>query len=102
MLSDPSSTFRRAMDPKPAAVRVPNDARLHLAMHEIIATHLWDDDPPEAWGAAARLGHRRRAAAEVNCAPLRRERIEMLRLVRSQHGRRGGPVRPAATQGFPA
>ncbi len=29
--------------------------RLHLAMHEIVANQLWDDDPPEAWEAAQRL-----------------------------------------------
>ncbi len=29
--------------------------RLHLAMHEIVANQLWDDDPPEAWRAAQRL-----------------------------------------------
>lgn len=29
--------------------------RLHIAMHEIIANQLWDDDPPEAWRAAQRL-----------------------------------------------
>jgi hypothetical protein len=29
--------------------------RLHLAIHEVIANQLWDDDPPEAWQAAKRL-----------------------------------------------
>jgi Domain of unknown function (DUF1841) len=29
--------------------------RLHLAMHEVAANQLWDDDPPEAWRAAKRL-----------------------------------------------
>lgn len=29
--------------------------RLHLAMHEIVANQLWDNDPPEAWQAARRL-----------------------------------------------
>ena len=28
---------------------------LHLAMHEIVATQLWDDSPPEVWDTAARL-----------------------------------------------
>ncbi|MGH8823704.1 MAG: DUF1841 family protein, partial [Jiangellaceae bacterium] len=35
---------------------------LHIAMHEIVANQLWDDDPPEAWAAAQRLvaqGHDR-------------------------------------------
>ncbi len=29
--------------------------RLHLAIHEIVANQLWDDDPPQAWRAAKRL-----------------------------------------------
>jgi hypothetical protein len=33
----------------------PMNPRLHLAMHEIVATQLWDDSPPEVWETAARL-----------------------------------------------
>jgi hypothetical protein len=33
----------------------PINPRLHLAMHEIVATQLWDDSPPEVWDTAARL-----------------------------------------------
>jgi len=36
--------------------------RLHLAMHEIVANQLWDNDPPEVWAAARRFldaGHDR-------------------------------------------
>jgi Plasmid pRiA4b ORF-3-like protein/Domain of unknown function (DUF1841) len=29
--------------------------RLHIAIHEVVANQLWDDDPPEAWRAAKRL-----------------------------------------------
>jgi Domain of unknown function (DUF1841) len=29
--------------------------RLHVAMHEIVATQLWDDEPPEVWQAVRRL-----------------------------------------------
>ena len=29
--------------------------RLHLAMHEVVATQLWDDSPPEVWDTAVRL-----------------------------------------------
>lgn len=29
--------------------------RLHLTMHEIVATQLWDDSPPEVWETARRL-----------------------------------------------
>lgn len=35
---------------------------LHIAVHEVIANQLWDDDPPEVWQAARRLlaaGHER-------------------------------------------
>nr|MBA2529893.1 DUF1841 family protein [Euzebyales bacterium] len=28
---------------------------LHLAMHEVVANQLWDDDPPEVWRTAQRL-----------------------------------------------
>jgi hypothetical protein len=33
----------------------PMNPRLHLTMHEIIATQLWDDSPPEVWDTAVRL-----------------------------------------------
>lgn len=33
----------------------PFNPRLHLAMHEIVATQLWDGDPPEVWETAVRL-----------------------------------------------
>ena len=33
----------------------PMNPRLHLTMHEIVATQLWDDSPPEVWDTAARL-----------------------------------------------
>jgi hypothetical protein len=29
--------------------------RLHIAIHEVVASQLWDDDPPETWRAAKRL-----------------------------------------------
>jgi Plasmid pRiA4b ORF-3-like protein/Domain of unknown function (DUF1841) len=29
--------------------------RLHIAIHEVVANQLWEDDPPEAWSAAKRL-----------------------------------------------
>ena len=29
--------------------------RLHLTMHEIVATQLWEGDPPEVWETAVRL-----------------------------------------------
>jgi Domain of unknown function (DUF1841) len=33
----------------------PINPRLHLAMHEVVATQLWDEDPPEVWETARRL-----------------------------------------------
>src|SRR4051794_19696282 len=33
----------------------PVNPRLHLLMHEVVATQLWDDEPPEAWETAKRL-----------------------------------------------
>ena len=33
----------------------PMKPRLHLAMHEVVATQLWDDSPPEVWDTAVRL-----------------------------------------------
>jgi len=29
--------------------------RLHITMHEIVATQLWENDPPEVWATAKRL-----------------------------------------------
>jgi hypothetical protein len=42
-------------------------------MHEIVATHLWDDDPPEVWGTAARLldlGYDRHEILHMLAAPV--------------------------------
>jgi hypothetical protein len=33
----------------------PVNPRLHLIMHGIVATQLWDDSPPEVWQTAKRL-----------------------------------------------
>jgi hypothetical protein len=33
----------------------PMSPRLHIAMHEIVATQVWDDDPQEVWQTATRL-----------------------------------------------
>ena len=41
----------------------PVNPRLHLVMHEVVATQLWDGDPPEVWETALRLrdtGYERR------------------------------------------
>lgn len=34
---------------------VPINPHLHLAMHEVVASQLWDDSPPEVWETAVRL-----------------------------------------------
>ncbi len=31
------------------------NAALHVSLHEVVATQLWNDDPPEAWATAVRL-----------------------------------------------
>ena len=41
----------------------PMNPRLHLTMHEIVATQLWDDSPPEVWDTAVRL--RTRATSDT-------------------------------------
>ena len=33
----------------------PTNPRLHLKMHEIVATQLWDNSPQEVWDTAGRL-----------------------------------------------
>ena len=33
----------------------PMNPRLHLTTHEVVATQLWDDSPPEVWDTAVRL-----------------------------------------------
>lgn len=33
----------------------PMNPRLHLTMHGIVATQLWDDSPPEVWDTTVRL-----------------------------------------------
>ncbi|MGI8414493.1 MAG: DUF1841 family protein [Solirubrobacteraceae bacterium] len=51
----------------------PINPRLHLAMHEIVATQLWDDDPPEVWATAARLlksGYDRHEILHMLAAPV--------------------------------
>jgi hypothetical protein len=42
-------------------------------MHEIVATQLWDDDPPEVWATAARLldsGYDRHEILHMLAAPV--------------------------------
>jgi hypothetical protein len=54
----------------------PMNPRLHIAMHEIVANQLWDDDPPEAWETAQRLlalGHERHEVLHMLCSVLARE-----------------------------
>ncbi|HXV04342.1 MAG TPA: DUF1841 family protein [Solirubrobacterales bacterium] len=51
----------------------PVNARLHLLMHEIVATQLVDDDPPEVWQTVCRLldaGYDREEILHMIAAPL--------------------------------
>jgi hypothetical protein len=47
----------------------PINPRLHLVMHGIVATQLWQDSPPEVWEAASRL---------LDCGYERHEILHML------------------------
>lgn len=50
--------FEDALTDRPDQIDLgdgPINPRLHLAMHEIVATQLWDDSPPEVWQTAVRL-----------------------------------------------
>jgi len=54
----------------------PMSPRLHIAMHEIVANQLWDDDPPEAWRTAQRLtalGYERDEVVHMLCSVVARE-----------------------------
>ena len=54
----------------------PINPRLHIAMHEIVANQLWDDDPPEAWQTAQRLtalGYERHEVLHMLCSVVARE-----------------------------
>lgn len=49
------------------------NARLHLAMHEILATQLWENDPPEVGETAERLtgaGYRREEVLHMLATPI--------------------------------
>lgn len=51
----------------------PINPRLHVAMHEIVATQLWDGDPPEVWETALRLrdaGYERHEVLHMLAAPI--------------------------------
>lgn len=55
---------------------VPMSPRLHVAMHEIVANQLWDDDPPETWNTAQRLialGYERDDIVHMLCSVVARE-----------------------------
>src|SRR5487761_1419089 len=51
----------------------PMNPRLHLAMHEIVATQLWADTPPEVWDTAVRLleaGYERHEVLHMLAGPV--------------------------------
>jgi hypothetical protein len=50
--------FMQALDEGRGEIDVGGESinvRLHLAIHEIVATQLWEDAPPEVWETALRL-----------------------------------------------
>jgi hypothetical protein len=51
----------------------PMSPRLHLTMHEIVATQLWEDWPPEVWDTAVRLrdaGYKRHEILHMLARPV--------------------------------
>ena len=51
----------------------PMNPRLHLTMHEVVATQLWDDSPPEVWDTAVRLrdaGYERHEILHMLASPV--------------------------------
>jgi hypothetical protein len=51
----------------------PINPRLHLTMHEILATQLWDGEPAEVWETARRLldaGYDRHQVLHMLCRPV--------------------------------
>ena len=60
--------LRKALESDLREVHIDGQAMnptLHIAMHEIVANQLWDDDPPEVWQTAKRLTEAGYARHEV-------------------------------------
>lgn len=56
LIRDEHPEYRAVLDDPAADLAADGtNPRLHVAVHEIVANQLWDDDPPEAWAAAQRL-----------------------------------------------
>ena len=59
----------------------PVNPRLQLALHEIVASQLWDGDPPEAWQTAQRLlavGYERHEILHMLASVVTREVFDVL------------------------
>ena len=59
----------------------PVNPRLHLTLHEVVASQLWDGDPPEAWQTAQRLlaaGYERHEILHMLAAVVAREVFGLL------------------------
>ena len=59
----------------------PVNPHLHITMHEVIATQLWNDDPPEVWATARRLldaGYERHEVLHMLASVLAREMWHVL------------------------
>jgi len=68
--------LQRRGDDEVAVEGQPINPRLHIAMHEIVANQLWDDDPSEAWETAQRLtalGYERHEVLHMLCSVVARE-----------------------------
>lgn len=60
----------------------PMSPELHITMHEILATQLWDDDPPEVWRTAKRLqdlGNERHEILHMLASTIADQTFRMLR-----------------------
>jgi uncharacterized protein DUF1841 len=58
IIADAHPDLARAIEAGLNEVETPHglmNPRLHLAMHEIVANQICDDDPPEVWATAQRL-----------------------------------------------
>jgi hypothetical protein len=56
--------------------------RLHITVHEVVATRLWADDPPELWRTAQRLtaaGYDRHEVLHMLCSVVSSELWHALR-----------------------
>lgn len=64
--------------------------RMHIAMHEVVANQLWDDNPPEMWMTAQRLaalGYNRHDVLHMLANVVTRDIFQALRGQPASHER---------------